>query len=671
MTPHKKAARVSEGLVPHGDPAVAMNRPPPLDPQHRPPLNRYCDLVLKGGVVDGVVYPWAIVELARSYRFRSVSGTSVGAVAAALTAASEYSRRHGSDVGFNEVLRKLPEQLAEDVGGQTRLFSLFQPKKGAGQRLFDLFVGVFGPNSKLMALLRAYGGHGLSGFLAGSVVSFAIAWGLALMFGGSAGLQTWAMCLLVLLAGAAGGVVALGLTVWSDAQSLAQSGYGICSGQRMEAGPGGRDAFTDWLHEGIQAASGRPMDCPLTFRDLWEAPGGPYGAAARAGERSIDLRMVSTNLTHGRPYGLPLVDQTSRLFFLAEELRPYFPASVVDFMVAKSEAYAPRSPADPSAGDLRDFRELPRDDLPVLVATRMSLSFPVLFKAVPLYAIDYESQGAERRLRRCWFADGGICANFLIHQFDALLPQWPTFGIALEPEPTPENTPASAQRERVWVTKYYNQGRGDTWNRFDAEAGTEPARKNSILDYLFGLLDTMMDWNDNTSMRMPGVRDRVARLKLKTSPGVLVSGLNLAISGREILKMAHEFGTPAGQRLAKKFSPSAATAGSPPMLAAAWNEHRWVRFHTFVHGLRERIAGFESASEHAPYSLPLSQQIQLAQAAAPLRGRDERNLSATQIDALEQTRLALIALERSFALADAVQPYKPVPPPEMRLRMPL
>ena len=59
---------------------------------------------MKGGVTDGVVYPWAILELARQYRFQSIGGTSVGAVAAALTAASEYSRRYGSLKGFNQVL---------------------------------------------------------------------------------------------------------------------------------------------------------------------------------------------------------------------------------------------------------------------------------------------------------------------------------------------------------------------------------------------------------------------------------------------------------------------------------------------------------------------------------------------------------------------------------------
>lgn len=41
-----------------------------------------CDIVMKGGVTSGIVYPSAILELARRYRFRSIGGTSAGAIAA-------------------------------------------------------------------------------------------------------------------------------------------------------------------------------------------------------------------------------------------------------------------------------------------------------------------------------------------------------------------------------------------------------------------------------------------------------------------------------------------------------------------------------------------------------------------------------------------------------------
>src|SRR5262249_27557664 len=53
---------------------------------------KQCDLVMKGGITSGVVYPAAILELKRSYRFRSIGGTSAGAIAAAGVAAAEYNR---------------------------------------------------------------------------------------------------------------------------------------------------------------------------------------------------------------------------------------------------------------------------------------------------------------------------------------------------------------------------------------------------------------------------------------------------------------------------------------------------------------------------------------------------------------------------------------------------
>ena len=44
---------------------------------------RTCDIVMKGGITSGVVYPHAICELAKTYRFVQVGGTSAGAIAAA------------------------------------------------------------------------------------------------------------------------------------------------------------------------------------------------------------------------------------------------------------------------------------------------------------------------------------------------------------------------------------------------------------------------------------------------------------------------------------------------------------------------------------------------------------------------------------------------------------
>ena len=52
-----------------------------------------CDIVMKGGITSGVVYPLAVCELATTYRLRSVGGASAGAIAAAAAVAAEMGRR--------------------------------------------------------------------------------------------------------------------------------------------------------------------------------------------------------------------------------------------------------------------------------------------------------------------------------------------------------------------------------------------------------------------------------------------------------------------------------------------------------------------------------------------------------------------------------------------------
>lgn len=67
-----------------------------------------CDLVMKGGITSGVVYPKLIARLADEYRFRSVGGTSAGAIAAAGCAAAEHGRQRGSNPNAFAELARLP-----------------------------------------------------------------------------------------------------------------------------------------------------------------------------------------------------------------------------------------------------------------------------------------------------------------------------------------------------------------------------------------------------------------------------------------------------------------------------------------------------------------------------------------------------------------------------------
>jgi hypothetical protein len=108
-----------------------------------------CDIIMKGGISSGVVYPLAIIELAKRYRFSNVGGTSAGAIAAAAAAAAEYGRHvHGK--GFMR-LTKLPKEVGK------LLFNLFQPSPSL-KPLFNVFVAVVrtgGTTTKIVNVILA------------------------------------------------------------------------------------------------------------------------------------------------------------------------------------------------------------------------------------------------------------------------------------------------------------------------------------------------------------------------------------------------------------------------------------------------------------------------------------------------------------------------------------
>ena len=120
---------------------------------------RLCDVVMKGGITSGVVYPHALCEIARTYRFVNVGGTSAGAIAAAAAAAAEHGRERG---GF-EKLARLPDW----VGAGENLFRLFQPQPATRPfyRVLTAGLGRTGAGKWLHGSVRApalpaHGGRG-------------------------------------------------------------------------------------------------------------------------------------------------------------------------------------------------------------------------------------------------------------------------------------------------------------------------------------------------------------------------------------------------------------------------------------------------------------------------------------------------------------------------------
>lgn len=84
-----------------------------------------CNLIMKGGLTSGLVYPGAVKKIAGTYRFFDIGGASAGAIAAVASAAAEYRRQEAKPdddpmTGFN-TLEDIPKKLGNN------LVDLFNP----------------------------------------------------------------------------------------------------------------------------------------------------------------------------------------------------------------------------------------------------------------------------------------------------------------------------------------------------------------------------------------------------------------------------------------------------------------------------------------------------------------------------------------------------------------
>ncbi len=632
------------------------------------PADRYCDLVMKGGIASGIVYPLAVADLARHYRFRSIGGTSAGAVAAVVTAAAEYRRRKtGSMAGF-DVLRAVPGDLSKEVADdesllrrlfrtvagrhERRLKYLFQPQPGGCTRLFHVLLRALNRSSAagnamgvVLGLLEAYWLVTLAGVVAGAGT---FAW-----YVGAAG------ALRAAIAGglAAAAVIVAGIAAWvlRDAtHDVVDNGFGLCRGTGHDKG---HDAITPWLHHLIQDAAGRTDDGePLTFGDLWQVdtafPPAALGPMP-ADRRAIDLTIFTTNLAHGRPYLFPERDPRSRLFFKPDELAGLLPATVAAALRRRAATYVPIAAfGDPPASLLAEqgLLQLPdAADMPILLPARMSHSFPLLFSAVPLWAIDYEQPPGQRRWKRCWFSDGGLASNFPMHLFDGFLPAWPTFGVDLQEIPRDGST-------KVQLPAEYLDGSADRWDRFD----DRKTRASRLRGFLIGVFSTAQNWNDNTNARMPGVRDRVARVPLRPTEG----GFNLNMSAK-VQEQVAKRGAEAAARLAERYCPAPSAAPG-----AGWDQQRWVRLDVLLRSLKKRMPGVALALR-AELPGTTSYDDLLARAARERMPGHDAPLTPQEVAALRNLLGLMLATANTIIRETEDYSPQPIPDPEIRVRPPL
>jgi len=449
-----------------------------------------CDLVMKGGITSGVVYPQAITGLSTKYRFRQVGGASAGAIAAAVTAAAEYNRDQG---GFDR-LQEIPQDLSEG------LETFFQPNS-AYEKLF----------AKALKYLRVQQFPGLLFWL----------WNTR--------------------------------SIVKAVKALPKSNFGICPGTKT----GQKDALLEWLNKRLEYTAGRMgsvnstlPEQPLTFGMLKE--------------KGITLRLVTTNLSQKRPESLPI---RKGFKVKSKDLDWIMPANVSQWI---------RQHGQQDAAGLINVPD--NDDMPVLLAVRLSLSFPILFATVPLYRPDRSLVQADRATMEKpvlnIFSDGGLSSNLPIHYFDSVFPQRPTFGINL--------------------TNYNKHRHGEDddegWNRIympaDAGGGLTYGTHaiGGVGAFLMSLINTAKDWQDSMQIRMPGYRERVIHVALNSDEG----GINLNMDEQTIERLLA-----LGDRTSERILNGHKNRENQP--AFDFNVHRWRRVLAASEAIENAVEEFSKS----------------------------------------------------------------------------
>ncbi|WP_431049528.1 hypothetical protein [Roseateles sp. L2-2] len=595
----------------------------------------HCDLVMKGGVTSGVIYPRLVAGLSDKYQFKNIGGTSAGAIAAGASAAAELGRQRGHAGAF-ERLARLPEELGAELPGarpgtgRSRLFTLFQPVP-ALRRHFDVLTRALGKPVGAAAI-SILGGmvamHGVAA-LAIAAVGAALLVPYLQLLASDGGAGPWqkllavvGLAVIVALVTAAMLGTVLVLFARSLLRGLKDNGYGLCSGQtqpgqgtRGEPGGSGvsgvagaageQTALTDWLHGYFNELAGKSVDGPpLSFGDLW----GPDPATRR-----INLEVITSAVSQQMVYSIPFRPGTPMFYYDPAEWSRLFPSAVMTALAAPFNGNHDGPVIESAQG--RELRPLPRHgDLPVVVAIRMSLSFPLLLSAVPLYAVDWsrtanqrtqaavraaETAEERRRLRlratRIWFSDGGIGSNMPLHLFDAMLPRHPTFAVNLKrPHPDHVIRPGGAGNDggRIFLPEDDRGGRLRHWPEPDlvddweqqAPGAREKAPLAGLAGFLWSIVGTMQNWRDEILFPTPGFRDRIVQISQKPDEG----GLNLAMPAGTIAALAQAGGM-AAERLIARFHPSGAEGG------AGWDSHRRARLTTFLGVMQPATVGLVSA----------------------------------------------------------------------------
>jgi predicted acylesterase/phospholipase RssA len=586
--------------------------------------NRECDLVMKGGITSGIVYPRIVLKLAGegNYRFRNVGGTSAGAIAASLMAAAEFGRETG---GFHRFY-----ELSQTLAKPGFLFNLFQPSPSLKPLMYTLLelMGKISPevglghetensirsestesnlksyptdsknksNSLLVQIFRLIGilqrrhqsvaqSGSVWGLLTGSGIALAITVissfvSYQISANTHSGFSIWIPIILLLVFGIPLGWLGsmlriLVLGAFDLAKRITkdipqENFFGVCTGRRADGDPKVVDesVLTDWLSSEIDGIAG--VKEPLTFGDLQNKRILNNRDGAGAGpDVSINLKMVTSNLSQNQPYTLPF--EKGHLFlFNADEFNQLFPPNIVEHLKSKGgqrrELSCKGKQRDFILPSRRSYYFLPESEaMPIVVAMRMSLSFPLLISAVPLYTvkqsvIDGQQNAGKSEytldidtdLQKNWFSDRGISSNFPIHFFDSWLPTRPTFGVNL----SADSEDRLANGNTAYLPKVGDMGT-PKWIDLD----------RSLPAFLWQIFATSQNYRDTMQSYLPGYRERIVQIPLTESEG----GLNLAMP-QSTIDTVMKKGEAAGDRL-NGFD---------------FKSHKWIRLRVLIGFLDEK-----------------------------------------------------------------------------------
>lgn len=287
----------------------------------------------------------------------------------------------------------------------------------------------------------------------------------------------------------------------------------------------------------------------------------------------------------------------------------------------------------------------------------MSLSFPILLSAVPLYAIDstlksvkkvrdYNKHNPDQKpmpVSKVWFSDGGISSNIPLHFFDSFLPQHPTFAINLadkrpdadegnlKPKPEP-----GFEKWRVFLPAGNDQGVERYWKP-PTGSGID-----GLFEFLSSIIETMQNWRDEIQFPYPGYRDRIVQVSQQPDEG----GLNLDMQKDTIIALGNA-GENAAEQLINRF-----------INADGWDNHRKVR-------LRNLLAQFDLKLDDLEVEEAADWQTFLDQTAA----QKPYKMSPEEKQLADETLKALMDMARNLQKDPHVTLTRSAPRPFADLRI--